>query len=137
MALDTTTVLIGGAILLLLLFVFAMSWGGRCNCSEGYKASQSGQFSAKRPKYMVEPTHPMKSPGHREGFIIPYPSKAQMLKSDNLHGGTIGPLSNPYMGGLAREAQLGVSTPPQNTATLTSGNGAKDPGSLQVWSTVV
>jgi hypothetical protein len=89
---------------------------------------------------MVEQTHPVKKPMpsmNKEGFIIPTPTKAQTLKSDNMHGGTIGPTANPYMGGLHGEGTYGVSVPPSNTATLTSGNGQGDPAMATVWKTVI
>lgn len=115
-----------------------MSWGCNCKHSEKFSASKNAEFQVKRPKYQTMPSHPQKTHAMgKEGFMIPTPSKAQMLKSDNLHGGTIGALSNPYMGALHDEATLGVSTPPKNTATLTSGNGAGNPGSLKVWATVI
>ena len=134
---DTNVMLVGGAILVILLIVFLMPWGGKCNCSEGYKGNKSAEFTVKRPKYQVPPNHPQKSPGQKENWIIPMPSKAQTLKSDNLRGGTIGPTSNPFMGAIYKEAEIGPSTPPRNTAALVSGNGQGDPGSMNVWATVI
>lgn len=134
---DTNVMLVGGAILIILLVVFLMPWGGKCNCSEGYKSNKNAEFTVRRPKYQTSPNHPQKMPGQKEGWIIPPPTKAQTLKSDNLHGGTIGPTSNPFMGGLYKEAEIGPSTPPKNTPVLVSGNGQGDPGSMNTWATVI
>lgn len=134
---DNNVLLVGGAILIILLVIFLMPWGGKCSCSEGYKSNKNAEFTVKRPKYQTSPNHPQKSPGQKENWIIPMPSKAQTLKSDNLHGGTVGSVSNPFMGGLFQEAQIGPSTPPKNVANLVSGNGQGDPGSLNTWATVI
>lgn len=134
---DTNVLLIGGAVLVLLIVLFIAPWGGKCGCSESYSSKPTAQFPVKRPKYMVEQTHPVKKPMDKEGFIIPIPTKTQTLKSANLGGGTIGPTSNPYMGGLPGAGTYGVSVPPSNSATLTSGNGQGDPAMAVVWKTVI
>jgi hypothetical protein len=134
---DTNVLLIGGAILVLFIVLFTAPWGGKCSCSEAYSTKPTAQFPVKRSKYMVEQTHPVQRQTPKEGFIIPTPSKTQTLVGNNLNGGTIGPTSNPFMGGLHGEGSYGVSVPPANTATLTSGNGQGDPSMTAVWKTVI
>jgi hypothetical protein len=134
---DTNVLLIGGGVLVLLIILFIASGNSKCSCSEAYGSKPTAEFSVKRPKYIVEQTHPVKRPMNKEGFIIPTPSKAQTLKSANLGGGTIGSTSNPFMGGLKGAASYGVSVPPSNTATLVSGNGQGNPEVEAVWKTVI
>jgi|GEM_PF-5263235 hypothetical protein len=135
---ETNVLLIGGAVLVLLIILFVMPWGGKCNCSESYSSKPTAQFSVKRPKYMVEQTHPVKRPmDNKESFIIPTPSKSQTLKSANLGGSSIGPTSNPFMGGFDAQLVYGVSAPPANTATMVSGNGAGNQLANSVWKTVI
>jgi len=136
---EQNSLLIVGGIIVFLLVLFLIPWGKGCKCGESYSSSQNAQFPVNRPKYSVEPTHPMKSPhGGREGFIVPMPSKSQMVGAPNtMNAGTIGPKSNPFMGGLPGEALHGTSVPAMNSSTLTMGNGAGDAGSIQVWRTVI
>jgi hypothetical protein len=134
---DTNVLLIGGGVLVLLIILFIASGNSKCSCSEAYGSKPTAEFSVKRPKYMVEQTHPVKRPMGKEGFIIPTPGKSQTLKSANLGGGSIGPTSNPFMGGLPNQAKYGVSVPPSNSATFVSGNGQGDPQVEAVWKTVI
>lgn len=103
---------------------------------EGYQASHSGEFSVKYPKYNTPPSFPAQRM-KKEGWIIPTPQKSQLLKSSNLGGGTVGPLSNPFLGGLPNELKYGVSAASGNVSTTVSGNGAGDPMATAVWKTVI
>ncbi len=79
----------------------------------------------------------------REGFIVPIPTKPQMLSSPMLNGSTNSPISNPFLGGLPNEVTLGVSVPGSNSHTLLSGNGgvmsngSLNHGAASVWKTVI
>lgn len=131
---DTNTLLIGGAVLVFILVLFVIPWGGKCNCSKNYTAPRSAQFTVNRPKYNVTPTYPEQ---RRENYIVPTPTKAQTIKSDNTNGGFVGPTSMPYMGGISGEITYGTSVPGKNTATTLSGNGAGNSEAMATWKTVI
>ena len=104
-----------------------------CQKSNLYMPNESAQFTVKRPKYVV-PT-PMKQP-IKEGFMLYPPTQSQVLVNAGLHGSTIGPTSNPWMGGLPGEVTYGVSVPGTNTTTL-MGSGAGNPQVADMWRTVI
>ena len=134
---ETNTLLIGGAVLVFLLVIFIIPWGGKCNCSEAYQTPRNAQFTVNRPKYNVQPTYPVKSDIAREGWIIPSPTKAQTITGDNVNGGFSTPTSHPMMGGLQGEISMGVSVPGRNTSVTLSGNGAGNLQATEVWRTVI
>ena len=133
--LNTNSLVIGSAVLILLLIVFLVPWGGKCNCSEKYSSSKNGKFQVNHPKNTVDPTHPMK----RENFTFlnPPAGSSRILKSSNLDGGFTTPTSMPMMGGLQGEVTYGVSVPGTNSAMTMSGNGAGDTAAMATWRTVV
>ena len=131
---ESNTLLIIGVVLITLLVIVLVPWGGKCKCSEAYKSSNSAQFTVNRPKNTVPHSYPMKS---TEGYIIPTPTKAQTIKSNNVNGGFMAPTSMPMMGAMVGEAKYGTSVPGTNSATTMSGNGGQNPESLAVWRTVI
>jgi len=136
---EQNTLLIIAGVVVFLLIVFLMPWGKKgCNCGEGFSSSQNAKFPVNHPKSMVPTTHPMKNPQTREGFIVPIPKQSQMVGApNNMKAGTIGPTANPWMGGLPGEALHGTSVAAANSPTLTIGNGAGQPGSMNTWKTVI
>lgn len=134
---DTNVLIIGAVVISLVAIILLVPWGGKCNCSEAYSNARNAQFTVNKPKYVVPQSNPIKSEIGREGFILPTPTKAMTIQSDNLNGGFTTHTSMPMMGALHGEATYGVSVPGMNTATTVSGNGAQNPASRAVWKTVI
>lgn len=134
---EQNTLLIVGAVVVVLFIILLMPWGSGCSkCGEGFDPSQSAQFQVKRTKYPASQNYPVQSA--KEGFMAPHPTEAQIVSHGNkMKGGMTSPLSNPWMGGLEGEVVYGTSIPGTNSASLLLGNGAGNAGATSVWKTII
>lgn len=152
-----------GFVAAIIIFGLFSQFSQRVKNTEAYNTSDAAKFPVKRPKIITSPGAPVNIPAgphinqpmkssmmapmgmspmmndahSKEGWIVPIPSKTQMLKSPELPLGFTSHTSNPFMGGTQAAIANGVSSPWSNDTTLIGGNGKNNGVVASVWRTVI